>query len=289
LIASGLVVLGAALFSMAMSLAKFLDPTVNSVTLIFARSLAGVIAAMPLFLRVGFITHLKTKKRPLHLSRVLIVTCSIGCTYYAYRNLPLSYAAALGQTGPLFTTILALFFLREQVQWQKWVALGLGYLGVLLIIQPTEGGSIDQATLVALGANMLAGIAIVMSKKLTDTDASETILFYPTFGIVLFSGIGALWFWQTPSAVDLAKLGGMGVLGVLSQYCYLNALKHAPASFVTPFEYTRLCMGIPIGYVLFGEVPDLWVLMGSLVIVLSVFFLVRTDDISRQNIPRHKG
>ena len=231
---------------------------------------------MPLFLRVGFITHFKTTRLPLHLLRIIIVTSAMGCTYYAYRHLPISYAAAIGQTGPLFTTIMAILILREKAQWFKWLALGLGYCGVLLMMRPSEG-YMDSVTLIALGANLLAGVGIIISKKLTATDASETILFYATFGVLIVSGIGSFWFWQTPSTADLIKLGGMGVAGVLSQYCYINALKYAPASFVTPFEYSRLCMSIPIGYLIFKEVPDFWVLAGSFVIVIAIVFLVAID------------
>lgn len=270
------IILWAALFSTAMALAKLLDPSVNPTTLIFSRSLVGAIVAMPLFMRIGFLTHFKTTRLPLHLLRVVIVTSAMGCTYYAYRNLPISYAAAIGQTGPLFTTIMAIFILKEKAQWFKWFALGLGYFGVLIMIRPTEG-YIDAVTLVALGANVLAGIGIIISKKLTATDATETVLFYATFGVLIVSGVGAIWFWQTPSQLDLIKLGGMGIAGVLSQYCYINALKYAPASFVTPFEYSRLCMTIPIGYIMFKEVPDFWVLIGSLVIIVAIVFLVAID------------
>ncbi len=270
----------ASLFSTAMALAKLLDPEVNPTTLIFSRSLVGALVAMPLFMRVGFMTHFRTTRLPLHLVRIIIVTSAMGCTYYAYRNLPISYAAALGQTGPLFTTVMAILFLKERAQWFKWLALGIGYMGVLMMIRPAEGdmgGYLDTATFVALGANLLAGMGIVISKKLTDTDASETVLFYATFGVLFISGIGALWQWQTPATPDLIKLGGMGVAGVLSQYCYINALKNAPASFITPFEYSRLCMSIPIGYVVFKEAPDFWVLAGSLVIVIAIVFLVAVD------------
>lgn len=270
------IILWASLFSTAMSLAKLLDPQVNPTTLIFSRSLVGALVAMPLFLRVGFITHFKTTQLPLHLLRIVIVTSAMGCTYYAYRNLPITYAAAIGQTGPLFTTIMAILILREKAQWFKWLALGVGYFGVLLMIRPTEG-YVDSVTLIALSANILAGMGIIISKKLTATDASETILFYATFGVLILSGIGSLWFWQTPSTTDLIKLGGMGIAGVLSQYCYINALKYAPASFVTPFEYTRLCMSIPIGYVLFSEIPNPLVLLGSFIIVLAIVFLVAMD------------
>lgn len=270
------IILWATLFSSAMAIAKMLSHEVNSVTLIFSRSLVGIFAAFPLFLKNGLITPFRTKRLKLHLFRILVVSSSMGCTYYAYRNLPIAYAAAIGQTGPLFTTVMAIFILQEQVKWFKWFALILGYTGVILMLRPTEG-LIDFSTCIALLANLLAGVAIISTKKLTDTESSETILFYATFGVLSLSAFLSLWFWNLPNTSDLIKFCGIGIAGVSSQYCYIRALSKAPASFITPFEYSRLCMTIPIGFVLFDEIPDIWTILGSLIIIIAIIFLTRVD------------
>lgn len=270
------IVLWSFLFNIAMTLAKLLDPSVNPVTLIFARSFMGALAALPLFMKNGLVRHFQTKYLHLHVLRIVIVAIGMGCTYYAYRQLPITYAAAIGQTAPLFTTVFALFLLHEKIKWFKWIALGVGYAGVIIMIRPTNGW-IDLSTAIAFAANILAGLGIVLTKKLTKTDPSETILFYATFGVLTLSGILSLWLWQTPNRLDLLKLAGMGITGVLSQYCYIRSLKCAPASFVTPFEYTRLCMTIPIGFVVFGEIPDQWTILGSLLIIVAIIFLTRLD------------
>ncbi len=270
------IILWSSMFSLAMAMAKTLNGSVNQVSLIFSRSLVGALVAMPLFMRVGFKVHFATTRLGLHMLRILFVAGSMGCTYYAYRHLPIAYAAAIGQTGPLFTTVLAILLLRERVNFSKWMALALGYAGVMIMVRPTEG-ELDPAVLVALMANLSAGLAIICAKSLTRTDSSETVLFYATFGVLAVSGISALWFWESPQPDDLWRLAVIGVAGVLSQYCYINALKRAPASFVTPFEYTRLCMSIPIGYFMFSEVPDMWTLLGSLVIIVAVVWLTLSD------------
>jgi drug/metabolite transporter (DMT)-like permease len=269
------------LFSLAMAMAKTLDPSVNQVSLIFTRSLVGALVAMPLFWQTGFKTHFSTTRLKLHALRIILVSLSMGCTYYAYRHLPIAYAASIGQTGPLFTTILAILLLRERVAWIKWAALALGYAGVMVIVRPGTG-SFDFGVLAALMANLLAGLAIIGAKSLTKTDASETILFYATFGVLTVSGILSLWFWQMPSTADLWRLALIGVAGVSSQYCYINALKRAPATFVTPFEYTRLCMSIPIGYLIFNELPDFWTLLGSFIIIIAVVLLTLSDRDSQE-------
>lgn len=270
------IILWSSMFSLAMAMAKTLDGSVNQVSLIFSRSLVGSLVAMPLFMRVGFKVHFATTRLGLHILRILFVTIAMGCTYYAYRHLPIAYAAAIGQTGPLFTTVLAIFLLRESVNISKWMALALGYGGVMIMVRPT-GGDLAPSVLVALMANLSAGLAIICAKSLTRTDSSETVLFYATFGVLVVSGVSAIWFWESPQPDDLWRLAVIGVAGVLSQYCYINALKRAPASFVTPFEYTRLCMSIPIGYFMFSEVPDMWTVLGSLVIIVAVVWLTLSD------------
>ncbi len=270
------IILWSSMFSLAMAMAKTLDGSVNQVSLIFSRSLVGSLVAMPLFMRVGFKVHFATTRLGLHILRILFVTIAMGCTYYAYRHLPIAYAAAIGQTGPLFTTVLAIFLLRESVNISKWMALALGYGGVMIMVRPT-GGDLAPSVLVALMANLSAGLAIICAKSLTRTDSSETVLFYATFGVLVVSGVSAIWFWESPQPDDLWRLAVIGVAGVLSQYCYINALKRAPASFVTPFEYTRLCMSIPIGYFMFSEVPDIWTVLGSLVIIVAVVWLTLSD------------
>lgn len=270
-------------FSVVMTLAKKVSPEISGATLIFCRLLIGLTFAMPLFASQGMRTVLKTHNIGIHIIRAIIVTCAMGFTYYAYRNLPLAEAASIGQTGPLFTSLLAVLILGEKMTLPKWLAMAVGYAGVLFIVKPGQA-DFNIALMAALAANLLAGIAIIMAKKLSNTDSSQTILFYGTVGTLILTSVQVLFSWQTPSFVDFIYLIFIGAAGMLSQYCYLQALKYAPASFVTPFEYSRLCVTIPIGIVVFGEMPDLYSLLGSLIIVGSIVFLVRDQVGSKGKI-----
>lgn len=268
-------------FSVVMTLAKKISPDVPGATLVFCRLAIGLAFAMPIFIGQGLMCVVKTQSIWLHLIRAVVVSCSMGCTYYAYRNLPLADAAAIGQTGPLFTTLLAVLLLKESMTVLKWLAMLVGYIGVLFIVKPGVV-EFDSAILVALAANLLAGLAIIMAKALSKEDSSQTILFYGTVGTLFLTSIHAFFYWQTPSKTDCIYLIFIGAAGMLSQYCYLQALKYAPASFVTPFEYIRLCVTIPIGMIVFSEMPDAYSLLGSLVILASIIFLVRKQGGSKE-------
>lgn len=266
-------------FSVVMTLAKKIGSDVPGATLVFFRLAIGLIFAMPIFMAQGLGRVMKTQTIGLHFIRAAVVSCSMGCTYYTYRNLPLADAAAIGQTGPLFTTLLAVLLLRESMTLLKWLAMLVGYMGVLFIVKP---GVVEynSAIFVALAGNLLAGLAIVMAKTLSKDNSSQTILFYGTVGTLVLASIHAFFYWQTPSTKDCIFLVLIGISGMASQYCYLQALKYAPASFVTPFEYTRLCVTIPIGMVVFHETPDVYSIVGSLIILASIIFIVRQPEAS---------
>lgn len=268
------ILLWSAVFSTSMSFAKTLSAEIHGASLIFCRLAFGFAFMMPVLMTQGIREVIQTNKRWLHVARGAILFTAMGCTYYAYRNLPLAQAATIGQSGPLFTTVLSILILKERISFSKWIALIIGYIGVLFIIKPAEG-ELDAAVLIALLANLLAGFGIVTAKLLSSTERSQTILFYTTGAALILSTVGGIYYWHTPSSWDLAVLIIIGGAGTFSQYCYLQALKYAPASFVTPFEYSRLCFSVPIGVYFFNEIPDTYMILGSLIIITSIIILVR--------------
>lgn len=270
------------IFSSSMSFAKTLSPEIHGASLIFCRLAFGFMFMMPVLMTQGIGEIVQTKKLWLHLLRGAILFVAMGCTYYAYRSLPLAQAATIGQSGPLFTTVLSIIFLKEKIGFSKWIALIVGYIGVVFIIRPGEA-ELDIAVVVALLANLLAGLGIVTAKLLSSTEKSQTILVYSTGSALMLSTMGGLYYWHMPSSWDLIVLVIIGATGTFSQYCYLQALKYAPASFVTPFEYSRLCISVVFGVYFFGENPNIYMLLGSLIIITSIIILVRGQASQREN------
>ncbi len=263
--------------SLGMALTKLLPAGLPNVLVVAIRCWLGFLVLTPVLFRCGFkIVFLKADV-PLNLLRGVITCAAILCTYYAYRNLPLAYASAIGQSGPLFTAALAIVFIRERVTWRHWMLLFVGYGGVIIMVQPTVH-SLDSATIAALVANILAGMSIVIARHLSANHAPVTLVGYATSVsaiIMLFVGASQ---WQMPTQDQWAILSIVGLLGVSSQYFYVRALKYAPASFVSPFEYTRLCMSIPIGYVMFAEVPTVSTIVGSLIIAGCAIMLLKLQN-----------
>lgn len=260
-----------------MACAKLVSPELNIFTMVFVRAIFGVIFLLPLMHQTGWKKTFKTTNLKLQLVRTFVVLLAISTSYYAYRHLPLNLATSIGFIQPLIITILALFFLQEKIRYGQWISLAVGYAGVLFLVNPFSA-SFDPNIFIALAANLLAGIAIIATKVLSRGDQNVTIMSYSYIGLLILSGILAINGWTTPSLFDVTILFGMGGMGTLAQYSYINALKFGTASFVAPFEYSRLVVAIPVGYLFFHEGISALTLIGASIIILSNLYIARSKN-----------
>lgn len=269
------ILLWALSFSSAMAFAKALSPEVDSIIVLFMRYFFGLLFFSPFVVRVG-VKGFVTKRPILQLVRVLFVGAAMGCTYYAYRNLPLALATSIGMTGPLFTTILAMLILKDHVSLSKWALIIFGYFGVVVMVRPHEM-PVSIGVWVELFANLFAALGIICTKVLTRTDSTVTIMLYTTTATTFIAALLAISIWKTPEPHDLMILVVVGACGVFSQYCYVTALKYADPSYLAPFEYTRLCFAVPVGFFFFQELPTLWTFFGAVMIIGATYGLTRLE------------
>jgi drug/metabolite transporter (DMT)-like permease len=263
-------------FSTAMAFAKTLSPEVDSVIVLFMRYFFGLVFFTPFIIKVGM-QGFATSRPFLHLIRVLSLGSAVACTYFAYRNLPLALATSIGMTGPLFTTLLAIFILNDRVRPIKWALILLGYMGVIVAVRPHEM-AISIGVWASLLANIFAACSNICVKILTRTERTFTLMLYANTATTFIAGLVAILVWKTPSFSDLMSLIAVGGFGVLSQYCNVTAFRYANPSFLAPFEYTRICFAIPVGYIFFDETPNVWVIVGSLIIIAATYGLTRVEQ-----------
>lgn len=271
LIGAAFMLMWAFSFSTAMAFAKTLSPEVNSLIILFMRYFFGLIFFSPFVLSAG-IKGFITSRPLLHITRVTCVGIAMACTYYAYRNLPLALATSIGMTGPLFTTVLSMLLLKDSISLPKWGLILLGYFGVIVMVRP-DTMAVGIGVWVELLANLFAALSIICVKLLSRTESTLTIMLYANTVTTFIAGILAFSVWETPSSADLMALVAIGAMGVFSQYCSVTALRYANPSYLAPFEYTRMCFAIPVGYLIFGEVPTFWVLLGSFMIIGATYGL----------------
>lgn len=275
LVGAMFMLLWALAFSTAMSLAKTLSPDTPSLVIVFLRCLFGLMFFMPVAI-LNKRTSFQTKRPILHFMRIVFVCSSMACTYYAYRHLPLGLATSLGMTAPLITAMMAIIVLGDHVSWKKWLIIVLGYSGVLIMVRP-DAGEISPAVWIEILANVLAACSILTVKVMTRTESTLTIMLYANVATTALAGFAVLTVWELPKYDDVIALVAIGGLGVFSHYCSATALRYAKPSFLGPFEYTRMCFAIPVGYVFFDEMPTWSMLVGSLVIIAATTLLTRLE------------
>ncbi len=260
----------------AVSFAKKLDSDTSGFILVFLRCSFGFMFTLPFVFSSGLQTF-KTKRHSLHLLRVFFYCSALSCTYYAYRHLPIAEASAIGLTEPFLTTLMAAFVLKDKVTLAKWLTIIGGYMGVLIIANPMNF-IVNHALLVLLVANFSASSVLICTKLLTKTESTITILTYTNIVSVIIAGLVAIPYWSAPNNRELAILVCVGFFGIMSQLSYVRALKLGNPSFLSPLEYMRFVIAIPVGYFVFKEALTLHTILGGGVIVLATYWLNHLEN-----------
>ncbi len=175
----------------------------------------------------------------------------MSCTYYAYSNLPILTATAIGYTEPMMEVIIAILFLHEKVSIKRWLFIILGYIGVYIAINPRNLGITYQPFFIAVFANIFSSGAKVIAKYLTNFEPVHQMVLYGDILLFMVASFFVIPFFKTPSINDIKLLLILGLLGYIAKYCYVNAVKIAPMNFVAPITYMRIFISLPIGLYFF--------------------------------------
>ncbi|ACE06153.1 hypothetical protein Aasi_0774 [Candidatus Amoebophilus asiaticus 5a2] len=270
-------------FTLSMTINKLVNPAIPVALKVLIRASFGLLFFSPLILKSGF-RVLVSNKLSLQILRIFLMSIAMGATYFTYTNMPFTIAISIGFTGPIFTAVLSYLILKDRLKIGQWVAIFIGYLGVLLIIKPH--GEVNYAIYVAILGNVVVGLSLIFTKRLVKIDSKNTILILGNIGIVATSSLWAfiywlgskyenLWLhavWVCPSWKDFQWLIIMGFLGAISQMASITALKYASPSFLSPFEYSRLVLAVPIGIFLGEALPGYREIVGIIIILISTVY-----------------
>lgn len=219
----------------------------------------------------GGLSFLKTPRPGLITLRSLILSVVILGNFYAIVHLPLVQVTALQFTKPLFLVVLAALFLEETVRIPRTLATLIGFMGILIILRPTQ--DIHPVQLLVLVAALGMALIAVLTKKLTKDHSSATLLFYGNLAVVIICLWPSISHWQKPELIELAFIAGLGLSAYIGQLCMIQAYRHGEVTVVTPFEYIRIIFIALAGLIIFGEVPDSWTISGAVVICASTLFI----------------
>ena len=204
-----------------------------------------------------------------HIVRGCLFTITFGSFVWSLKWLPLAEATGISLVGPIFMILFGGFLLKENIGFQKWLAIAIGLAGVFLIFQPGGGGPVFAKLLALLSALSFALVAI-WTRKLSSHDSSETIAFWTNTILMTIGGAGVmLTDWFTPSANDLLVFFIMGLAGGVANLLFVIALRWSEVSLVAALEYSIFIWAVLLGVVIFSEIPTVNVWIGVGIIAVS--------------------
>jgi len=240
---------------------------------VFFRSLFGLLALAPWFLRHGP-RYYGTSRIGAHAVRGLAGIAAMYCYFYAIGHLPLAEAVLLNYTAPLFIPLAAMLWVGEPVRHQLWWPIGIGLIGVTFILKPGMS-LLAPVALVGLAAGLLSAVAMAGIRKLTDTEPATRVVFYFSLTSTLFSAIPLAWRWQTPTPDLWFPLFLIGALSTAAQILMTRGYAQAPAASVGPFLYSIVVFAGLFGWALWEEIPDRYSLAGALLVVVAGILTIR--------------
>ncbi len=276
---------GMLLFALNDAMGKFLVSTYSLGQVIAVRSMAAVIILLPIVWKAGLPKLVNVERPGLQAARVFFSTAELFCFYFAVAALPLADVMTYWLAAPIYVAALSPFLLGEKVGWRRWTAIGIGFVGVLIALKPSSASLTSAAFFSILGS---AAFAFMMLSGRQLRNTPDTVLaFWQIIGAGL-AGIVAIlvtpsgWI-PIQSGFDLSLLALLGIVAMTAHVLVNRALKLADAATVAPLQYTLLLWAVIFGWLIFGDVPQLSIVIGAGLIVLSgLYIFFRENAVKRK-------
>ncbi len=275
------------LFTLLDAAAKHVVQTLPPPVAVFFRYAVATVLSLIVLQRAGGPQLFITGHPYLQIVRGLLLMVSTVMNFVAIMYLQLAQTAAIFFTIPLWVCALSVPLLGEHVGWKRWIAVIVGFFGVLVIMRPGSD-SFHWAMLLSVGSSVCGATYNIVTRKVGGRDRAETSLFYVSFVGAVAAAMIQPFVWQTPEeGLHWLLLLFMGLAGAAGHYMLIQAHRLAPASALAPFNYTQIVWMILVGYLVFGDVPDHWTLIGAAIVVACGLFVFaaergfgRTQDVA---------
>lgn len=290
LIVAGILLMlaGDFMFALNDAMGKWLVASFSVGQVVFVRSVGAFIILGPMIARQGAARLFNLDRIGLQIARVVATALDTLLFYAAVVHLPLADVMSFYMAGPIYVAALSHMFLGEKVGWRRWLAIVIGFCGVLVMLKPSTA-ALSIESLYALIGSISFAVAIVLSRLLRGT-SDTALVTWQTIGVGLCGGIMAIGEWHHAAPVDY---GAMLLLGVVSGAAHLmitRALKMAPASTLAPLHYTLLLWAVVFGILFFNDIPGPRILIGAAIVVLAGLFIFHRqnvkDTVPPENVPK---
>ncbi|MBX2856642.1 MAG: DMT family transporter [Rhodobacteraceae bacterium] len=270
----------AAMFSTMGAFIRLASAHLHVLEVVFFRNMLSVLMFAPLLYYRGP-ALLRTKRLGLYGRRAVVGMVAMIAGFASVTLIPLAEATALNFTAPLFVTVLAVFVLGERIRLHRTGALVIGFLGVLVVLQPGLGGGAGALLSLGAGLALLSAVCIAISslmvKRLTSTEPPEAIALWMVVMMTPATLIPALFVWSWPSWEGMFWLICLAAAGTLAHLCWTRACAIAELSQIQPIEFVKLPFAGLIGYLVFGEAPTIWVWLGGGAIFASTAYITHRE------------
>ena len=218
----------------------------------------------------------QTNNLKLQLLRSLLSLLESGFFILAFRYLSLADAHSIGALTPIVVVIFSFIFLKEKISPKIWIVIFIGFFGVLVVMRP--GLSVfDPMSLIPLAAAFFLSLYQIVTRKVSEYDKNETSLFYSGIAGITLMGFVSLFFWENITINFFPLFIGVGIFYSFGFYFQIIALSKARASLIQPFHYTLIFWAIIFGYFFYGDIPDVFTVIGALIIAISGIYIFKNN------------
>lgn len=263
------------------SISKYTGNDLHSFQVSFFRFFFSALTLIPFIFFYGSNT-LKSSRPFVHVMRGVILFFGITAWTYGLTVAPIASATIISFTIPLFTLILAYFFLKENIIWQRWLATFAGFAGIAIVLGVGDDEFTLGSTIFILSAIGFASLDII-NKKFIIQETMISMLFYSAIVTAILSFIPALFYWKTPSLHQLFLFFILGASANLILFFILKAFHILDATAVAPYRYLELLLSSFVGVTLFNEAPTKSMLYGALIIIPATLFIVYSENKSKSS------
>jgi drug/metabolite transporter (DMT)-like permease len=254
---------------------RLLSEQIEGVQTAFFRAFFSVILLLPMML-TGRVKPWHSKRKVGHFWRTFMGTVSMVLGFYAVSMLPLADATALGFSQPLFSVCVAAVVIGEKVRWRRWSATIVGFIGVLVMVRP-GAGTLQPGAVVALANAATVAFSILLVKRLSDSETPLMILTQFAIWSTLLLTLPAIWVWRWPDAWGWTLAIGVSASATIGQYFWVQAFKAGEMSAVAPFEYLRLPFAVFMGWLIWGQMPEVWTYVGAAIVIGSALYIAQRE------------
>ena len=265
------------MFSLNDVLGKWLVGTYSVSQILFLRGIAALLILSPFVVRAGLDAFRSAPQPWLQVLRAILSTTEVACFYLSVWYLPLADAMTFYLAGPIYVTAMSALFLGEKVGLHRWSAVLVGFVGVVIALNPSVG-SLGVGPLVALVGSFIYAVFMVVTRQVKSTPNVVLAAAQATGGLT-FGAVGAPLTWVAIESgshvVPLLLLGAVSIVAII----FVNqSLRLAPASVVVPYQYSLIVFAILFGYIFFGDVPERHTLVGAVIIVASGIYIFMREQ-----------